>query len=164
VNADLLAFLEQFRPEGYTTFVGIVPDGSTVAATFNGADPSKAAYWIESQNRARGVYFTANPTPPDLRQKPAKSDIVAIASLWGDVDPLDGNGRAWTDERERLLALADELCLAGTSRSITSNVIVQAVRTMEDPLRRCPPGTPDAPSQRLENRRKAPAFSKQHPL
>jgi hypothetical protein len=117
VNADLSAFLERFRPDGYTTFVGIVPDGSTVAATFNGADPSKAANWIESQNRARGVYFTANPTPADLRQKPTKSDIVAIASLWGDVDPLDGNGRAWTAERERLTALAGELAALDCSPS-----------------------------------------------
>ena len=107
MNADLSAFLERFRPDGYTTFVGIVPDGSTVAATFNGADPSKAANWIESQNRARGVYFTANPTPADLRQKPTKSDIVAIASLWGDVDPLDSRRqvRGEVDPASAVLAL-----------------------------------------------------------
>jgi hypothetical protein len=38
------------------TFVGIVPDGSTVAKTFNGADPSQAVRWIEGQNRARNIY------------------------------------------------------------------------------------------------------------
>jgi hypothetical protein len=56
MTADLAAFLNQFRPGGYVTFVGIVPDGSTVAKTFNGADPSQAVRWIEGQNRARNIY------------------------------------------------------------------------------------------------------------
>jgi putative DNA primase/helicase len=134
--SDIADFLGHFRPDGYTTFVGIVPDGSTVAATFNGVDPSKAAGWIESQNRARGVYFTANPTPADLRQKPTKSDIVAIASLWGDVDPLDGIGRAWTAERERLLALAEELAALDCSPSfiVDSGNGIQPVWLLTDPI------------------------------
>ena len=72
VSADLSTFLERFRPDGYTCFVGIVPDGTTVAESFNGADTSQAETWIRSQNRARNCYFTANATPPDLRRKPAK--------------------------------------------------------------------------------------------
>jgi P4 family phage/plasmid primase-like protien len=140
VNADLSAFLERFRPDGYTTFVGIVPEGSAVAATFNGADASKAANWIESQNRARGVYFTANSTPADLRQKPTKSDIVGIASLWGDVDPLDGNGRAWTAERERLLALAGELAALDCSPSfiVDSGNGIQPVWLLANPIESSP--------------------------
>ena len=55
------------------------------------------------------VYFTINPTPRDTRRKPTKDDITAIACLWADVDPLDQAGRNWTEERDRLLALADEL-------------------------------------------------------
>jgi hypothetical protein len=139
MTADLAAFLEQFRP-GYTTFVGIVPDGSTVAETFNGADPEAAIKWIKSQNRARGVYFTANPTPPDLRQKPTKSDIVAIASLWGDVDPLDRNGRTWTAERERLLALADDLAALDCSPSfiVDSGNGIQPVWLLADPIEASP--------------------------
>ena len=72
MSADLSTFLERFRPDGYTCFVGIVPDGTTVAESFNGADSSEAETWIRSQNRARNCYFTANATPPDLRRKPAK--------------------------------------------------------------------------------------------
>jgi hypothetical protein len=90
-TADLESFLAHFRPDGYTTFVAIVPDGNTVAETFNGTDPSKAAAWIETQNRARGIYFTVNPTPAGLRKKPTKADIAAIAGIWADVDPADGN-------------------------------------------------------------------------
>jgi hypothetical protein len=140
VNTDLLVFLENFRPVGFTTFVGIVPDGSTVAATFNGVHPIKAASWIESQNRARGVYFTANPTPADLRQKPTKNDIVAIASLWGDVDPLDGSGRALNAERERLLALAEELAALNCSPSfiIDSGNGIQPVWLLADPIEASP--------------------------
>jgi hypothetical protein len=100
-NADLAAFLEHFRPDGYTTFVGIVPDGSTVAETFNGADPGKAAKWIESQNRAHNVYFTVNPTAAGQRKKPLKSDITAIAAVWADIDPRDDQGAAWAEERKR---------------------------------------------------------------
>ena len=76
-------FLEHFRPDGHTTFVAIVPDGSTVAATFNGADPSDAVKWIAGQNRARNVYFTCNPTSPDLRKKPHKEDITEILPSGG---------------------------------------------------------------------------------
>ena len=108
-SSDLREFLEHFRPAGSTTYVGIVPDGTTVAATFNGEDSGEAQRWITSQNRARGIYFTCNPTPADLRKKPTKGDITAIAALWADIDPLDGNGRDWTAERGRLLALAEAL-------------------------------------------------------
>ena len=38
VSADLSTFLERFRPDGCTCFVGIVPDGTTVAESFNGAE------------------------------------------------------------------------------------------------------------------------------
>jgi hypothetical protein len=69
---DLADFIERFRPDGYTTFVAIVPDGSTVAATFNGADPGTAAKWVASQNRARNCYFTVNATSAQLRKKPAQ--------------------------------------------------------------------------------------------
>jgi putative DNA primase/helicase len=109
LSRDLRQFLVRFRPDGYTTYVGIVPDGSTVAATFNGTDADQAATWIEEQNRARGVYFTVNPTPPELRKKPTKADITAIAGVWADIDPRDGNRGEWLEERERLVDLADEL-------------------------------------------------------
>ena len=109
MSADLSTFLERFRPDGYTCFVGIVPDGTTVAESFNGADTSQAETWIRSQNRARNCYFTANATPPDLRRKPQKKDVTEIAALWSDIDPLDSDGRSWGDERKRLEALADEL-------------------------------------------------------
>ena len=109
MNADLATFLEHFRPDGYVTFVGMVPDGSTAAETFNGSDPSQAAQWITVQNRARGVYFTVNPTPPGTRSKPTKVDITEIAAVWADIDPRDDADRPWVEERERLEALAEEL-------------------------------------------------------
>jgi hypothetical protein len=129
-------FLEHFRPDGYTTFVGIVPDGSTVAATFNGADPSDAVKWIAGQNRARNIYFTCNPTSPDLRKKPHKEDITEISAVWADIDPLDGNGRAWTDERERLETLADELHAIDTPPSfiVDSGNGIQPIWLLADPI------------------------------
>ena len=129
-------FLEHFRPDGYTTFVAIVPDGSTVAATFNGADPSDAVKWIAGQNRARNVYFTCNPTSPDLRKKPHKEDITEISAVWGDIDPLDGNGRAWTDERERLETLAYEVMALDTPPSfiVDSGNGIQPVWLLADPI------------------------------
>jgi hypothetical protein len=108
-SRDLSTFLERFRPDGCTCFVGIVPDGTAVAESFYGADSSAAETWIRRQNRARNCYFTANATPPDLRRKPEKKDVTEIAALWSDIDPLDGDGRSWCDERKRLEALADEL-------------------------------------------------------
>jgi hypothetical protein len=110
MTADLTAFLEQFRPGGYTTYVAILPNGDTIAETFNGTDPHHAERWIRKQNRDhRGIYYTVNATPAGLRRKPAKADITSIDGVWSDVDPLDGNGRSWSEERERLEALADEL-------------------------------------------------------
>jgi hypothetical protein len=107
---DLVTFLEQFRPDGYTTYVAILPDGDTIAETFNGTDPGHAERWIRKQNRDhRGIHYTVNATPAGLRRKPAKADIISIDGVWSDVDPLDGNGRSWNAERERLEALADEL-------------------------------------------------------
>ncbi|MGH6898236.1 MAG: YfjI family protein [Geminicoccaceae bacterium] len=106
---DLEAFLHGYRPDGHTTFIGIVPDGTTVAATFNGADTAEAAKWITTQNKARGIYFTANPTPTGLRKKPTKADIIRIEAVWADIDPQDGTRGEWLAERERLLTLADEL-------------------------------------------------------
>jgi hypothetical protein len=136
MTADLTAFLERFRPDGYTTFVGIVPDGSTIAETFNGADPSQAVRWIEGQNRARNCYFTANSTPPNLRKKPEKKDITEIAALWADVDPLDGNGRSWSDERARLEALATDLHALETPPSfiVDSGNGIQPVWLLADPI------------------------------
>jgi putative DNA primase/helicase len=105
----LATFLEKFRPDGSTTFVSITPDGSTEARTFNGADPTKAEAWIRKQNRNRGVYYTVNSTPADLRKKPTKTNITEINGVWSDIDPLDSNGRSWGEERARLEALADDL-------------------------------------------------------
>jgi len=140
MTADLLMFLERFRPDGCITFVGIVPDGSTVAATFNGADPRKTASWLMSQNRARNVYFTVNPTLPGTRRKPTKDDITAIAAMWGDVDPLDGSGRSWDVERERLMALADELQKLPTPPSLTidSGNGIQPIWLLADPIEASP--------------------------
>ena len=134
--AQARRFLEHFRPDGYTTFVAIVPDGSTVAATFNGADPSDAVKWIAGQNRARNVYFTCNPTSPDLRKKPHKEDITEISAVWGDIDPLDGSGRAWTDERERLETLAYEVMALDTPPSfiVDSGNGIQPVWLLADPI------------------------------
>ena len=102
VNTDLLVFLENFRPDGFTTFVGIVPDGPTVAATFNVVDPSRPP----AGSKARTVLAVSTSpriaAPGDLRRKPTKNDIVAIASLWADVDPRDSNRHRWTEERDRL--------------------------------------------------------------
>ena len=109
-QAQLSEFLANFRPDGHTTFVGIVPDGTTVAATLNGADRGeRAAKWITSQNRARGIYYTVNLTPATLRKKPTKGEITAVAGLWADLDPRDSNRAEWEIERARLEALADEL-------------------------------------------------------
>jgi len=140
MTADLLTFLERFRPDGCITFVGIVPDGSTVAETFNGADPSQAAKWIMAHNRARNVYFTCNPTPPDTRSKPTKDDITAVASLWADVDPLDSKGRSWAAERKRLLALADELAALEWPPSliIDSGSGIQPIWLLGEPIEAIP--------------------------
>jgi Protein of unknown function (DUF3987) len=137
---DLTAFLAGFRPGGCITFVGIVPDGSTVAETFNGADPGKAAAWIEGQNRARGVYFTVNPTAAGLRKKPLKSDITAISAVWADVDPRDGNRGEWLQERERLLALADELAALTRPPSfiVDSGNGIQPVWALAEPIEATP--------------------------
>jgi hypothetical protein len=110
MSEDLATFLERFRPDGYVTFVAIEPDGDTTAATFNGTDPTHAEGWIRKQNRNhRDIYYTVNSTPAGLSKKPAKADITAIEGIWADVDPLDGNGRSWSEERVRLEALATEL-------------------------------------------------------
>jgi hypothetical protein len=140
MTADLLTFLERFRPDGCITFVGIVPDGSTVAETFNGADPRKAASWLMSQNQARNVYFTVNPTLPGTRRKPTKDDITAVASLWGDVDPLDSKGRSWAAERKRMLALADELVALEWPPSliIDSGSGIQPIWSLSEPIEATP--------------------------
>ena len=140
MTADLVAFLDRFRPDGYTTFVGIVPDGSTIAETFHGADPSQAAGWVRSQNRARNCYFTINPTPRDTRRKPTKDDITAIACLWADVDPLDQAGRNWTEERDRLLALADELAALELPPSLIIDFGngIQPIWCLADPIEGAP--------------------------
>ena len=140
MNADLAAFLDRFRPDGYTTFVGIVPDGSTIAETFDGGNPSQAAGWVRSQNRARNCYFTINPTSRDTRRKPTKDDITAIACLWADVDPLDQAGRNWTVERDRLLALADELAALELPPSliIDSGNGIQPIWCLADPIEGAP--------------------------
>jgi hypothetical protein len=136
MSADLVDFLAHFRPDGHTTFVGIVPDGSIIADTFNGADPGRAAGWIEAQNRARGVYFTVNPTPADLRKKPTKADINAIAGLWSDIDPQDNNHGEWLAERKRLIVLADELAALSPPPTfiVDSGSGLQPVWLLTDPI------------------------------
>jgi AAA domain len=136
VTADLADFLTRFRPNGYTTFVGIVPDGSTVAETFNGADPGEAVAWIEAQNRARNCYFTANPTPAGLRKKPIKESIAEVAALWADIDPRDDAGHQWAEERKRLVALADELHALAVPPTfiVDSGSGIQPVWLLADPI------------------------------
>jgi D5 N terminal like len=137
VSGDLLDFLEHFRPDGHTTFVGIVPDGSTVAETFNGADRSKALDWLERQNRAgRNIYFTVNATSAGARKKPFKADISAVAAVWADIDPLDCDGRSYEDERTRLIALADEMQAleAPPTFIVDSGNGVQPVWLLKDPI------------------------------
>lgn len=133
---DLATFLEHFRPGGHVTYVAIVPDGQTAARTFNGHDQSAAAQWLEARNRHAGCYFTVNPTPPDLDRKPTKGTITAVAGVWADIDPLDGAGRSWTDERTRLLALADELAQLDLPPSliVDSGNGIQPVWLLEDPI------------------------------
>ena len=140
MSADLSTFLERFRPDGCTCFVGIVPDGTTVAESFNGADLSQAETWIRSQNRARNCYFTANPTPPNLRRKPERKDVTEIAALWSDIDPLDGDGRSWGDERKRLEALADELHALETPPTFItdSGSGIQPLWQLADPIEASP--------------------------
>ena len=53
--------------------------------------------------------FHGQPDGSGQRKKPKKEDITEITAVWADIDPLDGNGRPWAEERERLEALADEL-------------------------------------------------------
>ena len=153
-SSNVREFLEHFRPAGSTTYVGIVPDGTTVAATFNGEDPGEAQRWITSQNRTRGIYFTCNPTPADLRKKPTKGDITAIAAVWADIDPLDGNGRDWTAERGRLLALAEALAAFPLAPSliIDSGNGIQPIWLLTNPIEANPEyrNTAEALCARLE--------------
>jgi hypothetical protein len=113
-----------------------VPDGGTIARTFNGTDVAELTTWIRHQNRTRGVYFTVNPTAPGLSKKPTKADITEISAVWADIDPLDGNGRAWEDERERLTALAEELHGLATPPSfiVDSGNGIQPVWMLADPI------------------------------
>ena len=105
--ADLAAFLANFRPDGATTFVGIIPDGGTVAKTFNGSAPDATA-WIEKVNVRRNVYFTLNATAASLGKKPTKAEITAIHAGHSDVDPRDD--APLEAERDRLtIGLASDL-------------------------------------------------------
>jgi hypothetical protein len=103
---DLNSFLKHFRPDGYTTYVSIIPDGKTTAKTFNGSDRQAIRSWAEEQNDlGENVYFTVNPTPGDLAKKPTKEEIAEIGAVWADIDPRDGE----IGEQQRLARLADEL-------------------------------------------------------
>jgi hypothetical protein len=137
---DLQTFLQTFRPDGYTTFVAIVPDGSTRAATFNGTQPDHVAKWIGSMNRACNVYFQPNLTAPGMRKKPTKSDISAIAALWADVDPLDDAGRPWASERQRLATLGSELqeIPAPPTMTIDSGNGIQPLWCLAEPIEASP--------------------------
>ena len=138
---SLRGFLKNFCPGGNTTYVAIVPDGPTTARTFNGADPETIDTWTERQNRSKNVYFTVNGTAAGLARKPTKEDLTEIEAVWADVDPRDGKGGpSWADERERLLALADEL----HGRPIPPTFVVdfgngvQPVWTLDDPIEATP--------------------------
>ena len=107
--SSLTTFLEHFRPDGYTTFVAIVPDGSTTTRTFNGVDPKAAIDWLKAQNESKGLYYTLNGTSAGQAKKPTKAEITKVHGLHADLDPRDGAGHDYEAERERLAALADEL-------------------------------------------------------
>ncbi len=137
MNVDLRTFLKNLRPDAYTTFVSIVPDGRTSAATFNGADQDTTETWIEQANlRGQGVYFTLNPTARGTRRKPTKTDIAAIAGVWADLDPRDGAGHPLHAERERLAALADELqqLTIAPTLIINSGNGLQPIWLLADPI------------------------------
>ena len=140
MNPDLRAFLEKYRPDGFVTFVAIVPDGQTDAATFNGAEPGRVARWIEQRNAHCGCYFTANSTAAHLRKKPLKADIEAIAAVWADIDPRDDQGYTLAQERTRLAALAGELHALDTPPSVTidSGNGLQPVWLLAEPIEATP--------------------------
>jgi hypothetical protein len=134
-HADLRAFLENFRPDGIVCYVAIVPDGATAAASFNGTDREAAARWIERTNEAAGLYFTVNSTGK-LSRKPAKTDITGIAAVWADIDPLDGAGRPYDQERQRLTDLAAEVGALDIPPTVTidSGNGLQPIWCLDEPI------------------------------
>jgi hypothetical protein len=140
MTGDLLTFLERFRPDGYTTFVAIVPDGQTDAATFNGACAAETARWIEQRNRHANVYFHVNATSPHLRKKALKEDITAIAGIWEDLDPRDDQGHPIDQERARLAMLAQELLALDTPPTliIDSGNGLQPIWLLAEPIEASP--------------------------
>jgi hypothetical protein len=92
----------------HVTLARVVPDTKDCKGrSFGWPDHRDAALrWIAAQNTHANVYFSVNIARP-INKKPLKADIETLVAVHVDLDPR--KGRDFGKERERVLALADEL-------------------------------------------------------
>src|SRR5262249_32076151 len=81
-------FLEKLRPGGPWLPTAIVPDGK--ATTIIAHTAAEVDDFVGKHNGKAGLYYSVNLTRTPLNKKAAKTDIVAIEYILGDLDPADG--------------------------------------------------------------------------
>jgi hypothetical protein len=90
---NAVEFLNDFlgaAPWPLAAFLPAGVEGHPAYCTFSRtpARPAGAAEWISrQQSEGRGVYFAPNPLTRPILTKATKSDVVAAAWLWVDIDP-----------------------------------------------------------------------------
>ena len=81
-------FLEKLRPGGPWLPTAIVPDGK--ATTIIAHTAAEVDDFVGKHNGKAGLYYSVNLTRTPFNKKAAKTDIVAIEYILGDLDPADG--------------------------------------------------------------------------
>jgi hypothetical protein len=80
-----VTFLERLRPGGPWLLTAIVPDGATTTITAHTTDQIEA--FVRQHDGRANLYYSVNPTRTAMNKKAAKTNIVAIEYVLGDLDP-----------------------------------------------------------------------------
>lgn len=84
-------FLKILRPGGPHLLCSIPAEGGNCKAQYFETEDVEA--WVEENNPGCGIYYHAGVPPKGAVKKLSKDEVVAIDTLWADVDPGEKTGK-----------------------------------------------------------------------
>src|SRR4051794_717922 len=111
---DIEEFARTLSDGGSLTMVAIYLSGKLIAQTYDHKEAAANACDFAEVHQEQGanIYFAPNQTHGPISTKPAKKHMALARAVWADIDPREDEELkpgGWDRERQRLLALGDEL-------------------------------------------------------